>query len=212
MSDVVVQVWGEGALFTRPEHKAERVTYPVMTPTAAVGVLEAIFWKPEFEWRVTKIEVLRPIEYFTQRRNESTAVPSTSQALSGSRVDTDATRIQRRAVCLRDVAYRVYGRVVLRPKAAKSPRAYAEQFDRRVRRGACFHQPYLGTREFTGHFSVPDDTPRFASGPLPLGLMLHSIVHPDGGGAPESRWFPARLDDGVLLVPAHGVTGAEALG
>ena len=102
---VVVQVWGDGALFTRPELKVERVSYPVMTPSAAGGVLEAIFWKPEFVWRVVAIEVLAPIRQATQRRNETTDLASLTEAASGRRrIDTVAHRVQRNAVYLRDVA------------------------------------------------------------------------------------------------------------
>lgn len=209
MSSVVVQVWGEGALFTRPEHKAERLTYPVMTPSAAIGVLEAIFWKPQFRWQVTSIEVLRKIEYFTMRRNETTTVLSPSSALRGQRVRTAVERLQRRAVCLRDVAYRIHARVQVKPEATESALAYAEQFTRRLRRGACFHQPYLGTREFTAAFAPPDDTPPY-SVDMPLGVMLHSIVHPPQG-SPRSRWFVADLRNGVLNVPPRGLTGEEVL-
>src|SRR4051794_29303481 len=88
---VVVQVWGDGALFTRPELKVERVSYPVMTPSAAQGVCEAIFWKPEFSWQIVTIEVLNPIRQFTQRRNETTDLPSLAEAVTGRRrVDPQA--------------------------------------------------------------------------------------------------------------------------
>jgi CRISPR-associated protein Cas5d len=108
---VVVQVCGDGALFSRPELKVERVTYPVMTPTAARGVLEAIFWKPQMSYRVVAIEVLHPIQQFTIRRNETHQVVSLSGALRGDRVDTASARDQRNAVCLRDVAYRIHAHI-----------------------------------------------------------------------------------------------------
>ncbi|MGH8882672.1 MAG: type I-C CRISPR-associated protein Cas5c, partial [Stackebrandtia sp.] len=155
---VQVQVWGPGALFTRPELKVERVTYPVMTPSAAQGVLEAIFWKPEFTWLVEKIEVLKEIRQFTQRRNETTDLASLFEAASGRRrVDTVANRVQRNAVCLRDVAYRIHAQVRLRPHATQTEAAYRDQFRRRVKRGSCFSQPYLGTREFSAYFGEPDN-------------------------------------------------------
>jgi CRISPR-associated protein Cas5d len=200
---VVVQVWGPGALFTRPELKVERVTYPVMTPSAAQGVLEAIFWKPEFTWRVEKIEVLNEIRQFTQRRNETTDLASLTDAASGRRrVDTVAHRVQRNAVCLRDVAYRIHAQVILRPHATKPEAAYRDQFRRRVSRGSCFAQPYLGTREFTAYFGEPDQ-----DRPIPrtedLGIMLHSVDH---STIPASfTWFTARLDNGVLYVPVQGI-------
>lgn len=200
---VVVQMWGEGALFTRPELKVERVSYPVMTPPAAVGVLEAIFWKPEFSWRVVAIEVLKPIKQQSLRRNETTDLASLADAVSGRRrVDTVATRVQRNALHLRDVAYRIHAQVELRDHATKAVAAYREQFRRRVTRGSCFTQPYLGTREFTAHFGDPTD-----AAPIDhtedLGIMLHSVDH---STTPTSfSWFTARLDKGILHVPAAGI-------
>lgn len=201
---VVVQVWGDGALFTRPELKVERVSYPVMTPSAAVGVLEAIFWKPEFAWRVVAVEVLKPIRQFTQRRNETTDLASLADAASGRRrLDTVASRVQRNAVCLRDVAYRIHAQVELNERATKTEAAYRDQFRRRVSAGRCFSQPYLGTREFTAYFGDPD-----TQAPIDLsedlGIMLHSVDHTTG--PPSFRWFTARLDRGVLHVPAAGIT------
>ncbi len=201
---VVVQVWGDGALFTRPELKVERVTYPVMTPSAAVGVLEAIFWKPEFAWRVVAVEVLNKIKQFTQRRNETTDLASLVDAASGRRrVDTVANRVQRNAVCLRDVAYRIHAHVELRERATKAEAAYRDQFRRRVTAGRCFSQPYLGTREFTAYFGDPDErTPIELT--EDLGIMLHSVDH--ATTPPSFSWFTARLDRGVLHVPAVGIT------
>jgi CRISPR-associated protein Cas5d len=198
---LVVQVSGEAALFSRPELKVERVSYPVMTPTAARGVLEAIFWKPEMRYRVAAIEVLKPIRQFSIRRNETTALVSVDQALRGTRVDTAAARDQRSAVCLREVAYRIHAHVELTGQATKPAAAYRDQFRRRVSRGACFHQPYLGTREFTAEFGNPDGT-----APIELtedlGVMLHTIHF---GPPVRMEWFTARLDHGVLHIPARGI-------
>lgn len=202
---VTVQVWGDGALFTRPELKVERVSYPVMTPSAAVGVLEAIYWKPEMSWRVVAIEVLKPIRQFTQRRNETTDLASLADAATGQRrINTAAHRVQRNAVCLKDVAYRIHAHVELRERATKPEAAYRDQFRRRVSRGSCFSQPYLGTREFTAYFRDADDQE-----PIELtedfGIMLHSVDH---STTPTSfTWFTARLDQGVLHVPAQGIPG-----
>lgn len=203
---VVVQVWGDGALFTRPELKVERVSYPVMTPSAAVGVLEAIYWKPEFRWRVVAIEVLNPIRQFTMRRNETIDLASLSEAASGrKRVDTVAHRVQRNAVCLRDVAYRIHCHLDVRDHADKPEAAYRDQFRRRVRRGSCFSQPYLGTREFTAFFGEPDDRSPWRHSE-DLGIMLHTVDH--STVPPSFSWFTARLDNGVLHVPAEGIPAA----
>jgi CRISPR-associated protein Cas5d len=203
---VVVQVWGAGALFTRPELKAERVSYPVMPPPAAQGVCEAIFWKPEFSWQVVAVEVLKPIRQATQRRNETTDLASLADAVTGRRrVDTVANRVQRNAVYLRDVAYRIHAHVALRPHATKPAAAYRDQFRRRVERGACFSQPYLGTREFSAYFGEPTVDPPIEVSE-DLGIMLHSVDHTDEGKA--SRWFTARLEHGVLHVPVTGIAAS----
>ncbi|WP_433264719.1 type I-C CRISPR-associated protein Cas5c [Actinosynnema sp. CS-041913] len=204
---LVVQVWGPGALFTRPELKVERVSYPVITPSAAVGVLESVFWKPEMRWRVVLIEVLRPIVQFTQRRNETTDLASLTDAVSGRRrVDTVAHRVQRNAVCLRDVAYRIHAQIDLADQADKPVAAYRDQFRRRVAKGRCFTQPYLGTREFTGYFGEPDDQ-RPIQRDEDFGLMLHSVDH--GSNPVSFTWFEARMRGGVLKVPAHGIPAAS---
>ena len=201
---VVVQVWGPGALFTRPEFRVERLTYPVMTPTAAIGVLESIFWKPEISWDPVAIEILRDIRQFTLRRNETSDLPSLTDAVRhGRRIDTVRYRDQRNAVCLRKVAYRIHAHVEVSAEATKNEAAYRDQFRRRVRRGQCFQQPYLGAREFPAYFGDPDDTP---ARPLDddLGLMLHRIHH---GPPLRFDWFHARLDQGVLHVPRTGIPG-----
>lgn len=202
---LLVELWGPAALFTRPEAKVERLSYPVMTPSAAVGVLEAIFWKPEFKWQVVAIEVLSPIREGRVRRNETTRVVSREGALRGERVNAADDRTQRASTILLDVRYRVHAHVVLREHATDPVAKYRDQFRRRVERGACFSQPYFGTREFPAAFGPPSDTE-----PLPisqdLGVMLHSITHGKDGRDPQSSWFTARLDNGVLHVPELGIS------
>jgi CRISPR-associated protein Cas5d len=196
-----VQVRGDRACFTRPELKAERVSYPVMTPSAARGVLEAIFWKPEMRYQITKIEVLSPIKWFRIRRNETSRVVSVKGALSGEIVDTVAHRDQRSTLALRDVAYRIHAQVALEQHSTKTEAAYRDQFRRRVTRGACFTRPFLGTREFACDFSDPDDTPPI-SDTADLGVMLHTIHFTTPR---QFEWFTARLENGVLNVPARGI-------
>ncbi|WP_235921502.1 type I-C CRISPR-associated protein Cas5c [Lentzea tibetensis] len=205
---LAVQVWGDAALFTRPELKVERVTYPVMTPSAAVGVLESIYWKPQFRWRVVGIEVLSEIKQFTQRRNETTDIASLADAASGRRrLDTVANRVQRNAICLRDVAYRIHAHTELGETADKPEAAYRDQFRRRVTRGSCFSQPYLGVREFTAFFGDPDDRLAWPHTEK-LGLMLHSVDH--STTPPSFTWFHAELDVGVLHVPERGIPAEGA--
>lgn len=201
---LVVEVWGDAALFTRPEAKVERLTYPVMTPSAAVGVLEAIFWKPEFTWQVVAIEVLNPIREGRVRRNETTQVVARDRALRGERADTAANRTQRAATILLDVRYRIHAHVKLRPHATDPVAKYRDQLRRRVERGACFSQPYLGTREFVASFGPPTDATPIAL-TEDLGVMLHSITFGPGGSDPVSTWFLAALHEGVLSVPEDGL-------
>jgi len=198
---LVVQVWGPGALFTRPESKVERITYPVMTPSAAVGVLEAIFWKPEFRWDVVGIEVLKPIKLGSIRRNETSQVLSMGSALSGQVVDTVGSRTQRATTYLLDVAYRIHAHAVLHAHATEPVAKYRDQFRRRVARGASFSTPYLGTREFVAHFGPPDNCLPIAV-TEDLGVMLHSITFGEGGHDPASHWFQAQLENGLMRVPS----------
>ena len=136
---LVVQVEGPLACFTRPELKTERVSYPVMTASAARGVLEAIYWKPEFDYVITAIEVLRPIRWASVRRNEVTSMVTLdwvrgAMADPAQRFDAEADRDQRNTVFLRDVAYRIHAQVRPRPHAGFPEAAYREQFRRRVDR------------------------------------------------------------------------------
>ena len=190
-------------MFTRPEFRVERISYPAMTPTAAIGVLESIFWKPEFEWVPVAIEVLRPIRQFGLRRNETHDLPSLDDAVRrGRRIDTVAHRDQRAAMCLRDVAYRIHAHVELRPHATKNAAAYRDQFRRRVERGSCFQNPYLGAREFAAAFSPVDTTPA-ANVTADLGVMLHRIIP---GPPMRSTWFRATIEGGVMRIPRHGIS------
>ncbi|MDA0568011.1 type I-C CRISPR-associated protein Cas5c [Streptomonospora sp. S1-112] len=211
---LAVEVEGPFACFTRPEFKTERVSYPVMTPSAATGLLEAIFWKPEFSYRIDRIEVLNPIAWFTVRRNEVDQTVSAdwvrrAMADPTQRFDAEAHRDQRSMTGLRDVAYRIHAHIVLRPHADAHPAKYRDQFRRRVERGACFSQPFLGTREFSASFAKPSQRPPIAAS-ADFGAMLHSI---DYTGARETyRWFHAAMVEGVVAVPEHGaeLPGAPA--
>ncbi len=196
-SPLCVKVWGEYACFTRPEMKVERVSYPVMTPSAARGVLEAIFWKPEFKWRVREIHVLKPIRHISLMRNEvDKRVPSRD----AKPFFADESRAQRHTLALRDVAYLIYADIVLKNHADKNAAAYRDQFRRRVARGKCHYQPYLGCREFTAHFTEPSGDEQ----PIPLSDDLGRIlgeIRFDSNGKAEPVFFHAYLRQGVLQVP-----------
>jgi CRISPR-associated protein Cas5d len=200
-----VQVWGDFACFTRPEMKVERVSYPVMTPSAARGVLEAIFWKPEFAWRVEEIAVLREIRFFSILRNEVNSRASERLArgweVKGGAYIADDDRAQRHTLALRDVAYRITASIDLRSHATDDIAKYRDQFRRRVQSGRCFATPYLGCREFTASFGPPG-VERPIDVTDDLGPMLLDIDYaPDGGGRGTPRFFDARLKLGVLRVP-----------
>lgn len=222
---LAVKVWGYYALFTRPEFSAERVSYQVMTPSAARGVLEAIFWKPEMTWQIREIQVLKPIQHFSILRNEinshqkeSTAKGWAKRGEGGYYADED--RAQRHSLCLRDVAYLIKADIALKPHANAHPAKYRDQFRRRVKRGQCHHQPYLGTREFSAFFGEPDEDDRPINHSDDLGLMLFDmeftpavsnsnltyLTHGNSGakvtqGVAKPKVFRARLDSGVLRIP-----------
>lgn len=204
---LTVEVRGPYACFTRPELKTERVSYPVMTPSAARGVLEAVYWKPEFDYVITSIEVLKPIRWVSVRRNEVTSMTTldwvrTAMTDSALRFDVESDRDQRNTVFLRDVAYRIRAQVRPRPHAGNPEATYREQFRRRVDKGACYSHPFLGTRECSAIFSKDTGAEPIRQTEA-LGIMLHSIAYTRAGET--YTWFPARLEDGVLHVPEHGV-------
>ena len=187
--------------------KAERVSYPVMTPSAARGLLEAIFWKPEISWQVREIWVLNPIHHFSILRNEvnNKAAPSTVRgwARTGGGYFAEEDRAQRHTLGLRDVAYIIKADVVLAPHTtAEDIAKYRDQFRRRVNRGQCYHQPYFGCREFAASFAPPDGTEQPVNLTDALGRMLFYLDYAlDKSGRGTPRFFEARLEHGILRVP-----------
>lgn len=203
---LAVKLWGEYACFTRPEMKVERVSYPVMTPSAARGALEAIFWKPEFRWRVREIHVLRPIRYASILRNEVTSRASERAAawwqIHGGGYDASVDRTQRHSLALRDVAYLVFADIEVNDHATEDVAKYRDQFRRRVGAGRCFATPYLGCREFSATFAPADGTERPIDRTEDLGRMLLEIEYGGGDhGRGTPHFFEARLEGGVLRIP-----------
>lgn len=208
-----LKVWGDNACFTRPEMKVERVSYDVMTPSAARGVLEAILWKPAIRWQVERIDVLKPIRWESVRRNEVGSVMSPRSA--GLFVEDN--RQQRAGLFLRDVAYTIHAsfEMTVSPDERNNVIKFQEMFICRASKGKCFNQPYLGMREFSANFALlPHDQPL----PEPiaenrdLGFMLYDLCHDSSkdschvhtctdGCRPS--FFRAGLKDGRMLVPAH---------
>ena len=208
---VKLKVWGDYACFTRPEMKVERVSYDVMTPSAARGILEAVYWKPAIRWAVDTLVVLNPIRFDNIRRNEVAGkVPAgaVKSAMLGSR---DAPRLfiedarqQRAAMVLRDVAYLIEAHFEFTGEEPGDNAAkHLDQFNRRARRGQCFHRPYLGCREFPAFFQLVEKTVPGSSltGEQDLGWILHDI---DFDNEMKASFFRATMRDGVIRVPMWG--------
>ena len=209
-----LHVWGERACFTRPEMKVERVSYDVLTPSAARGILEAILWKPQIRWEVDRIHVLKPIRFQSFRRNEvGSKIPAqkAAQAMrsgstAGLRLVADQDRQQRASTLLVDVAYVIEAHFDLVPGKAgpeDSPAKYVSMFNRRAGSGQCFHRPCLGTREFPADFALlqedaplPPSTLKDEQRDHDLGFILHDIAFGPNGST--SRFVRAKLEDGVL--------------
>ncbi len=208
MKRYCLEVWGDYACFTRPEMKVERVSYDVITPSAARAIFEAILWKPAIRWHLRRIEVLRPIRWMTLRRNEVASVASDRVRADGYRgLFIEDDHVQRAALLLRDVGYRLHADLdVLHerdPNAA--PAKYQQMFERRADKGQCVNQPYLGCREFPAYFRrVPNDLadPAPISHSDELGFMLFDMDFTDRAD-PKPMFFRAALRNGVLNVPAH---------
>jgi CRISPR-associated protein Cas5d len=210
-----LKVEGDMACFTRPELKAERFSYDVMTPSAARGILEAIHWKPAIRWEVEKIHVLKPIRFQSLRRNEvMSKVPvgtvrraMASGTLDGLQLVADENRMQRATTLLVDVAYVIEARISMTAAAGAQDNVtkHREIFSRRARKGQCFHQPCLGTREFAARYSLLEpEAPAPEAIPVTsdLGLMLWDIDH--GVIGKPSMFFRAKLDSGTIHIPPPG--------
>jgi CRISPR-associated protein Cas5d len=234
MKDWCLEVWGDYACFTRPEMKVERVSYDVMTPSAARAIYEAILWKPAIRWHITKIEVLNPIRWISVRRNEvgkKFSGPTMEMLNGGSGKPLgffiEEERQQRAGLFLRDVKYRLHGWFeFIPPEARRNNRSttpefwadegeqrefsplrpdekeakYAAMFERRARKGQCFHRPYLGCREFACNFRLIDpiaDKAASIEETRDLGWMLYDMNF-DNLADPTPRFFRAQLQSGVV--------------
>jgi len=220
-----LHVWGKHALFTRPELKVERVSYDVMTPSAARGVLEAIHWKPAIRWVIDRIHVLEPIRFQSIRRNEvgHKAPAGTMKSamkrgdLGGVQLLVDEDRQQRASTVLVAPRYVIeaHFEMTAKAEAGDNEGKHLDIFNRRAARGQCFHQPCLGTREFAAHFDLIEpgaplpprapeaETAELGFGaPRDLGYTLWDIDHAAPGR--PSLLFRASLRDGVMEVPPPG--------
>ena len=208
-----VRARGDIACFTRPEMKVERVSYEVMTPSAARGLLESVLWKPAIEWRIHAIEVLSPIRWISVRRNEVNSRASLEKKM----IVADEDRAQRNTVGLRDVDYVVQASFAMTPRAgeADNVRKFEEMFERRLEKGQHHSAPFFGCREFAAALEPATDVPPPIDPGVdrPLGWMFYDFDWSgfEGGGSHKESeagtplFFEARLKDGVLAVPPRVV-------
>lgn len=235
MREWCLEVWGDYACFTRPEMKVERVSYDVMTPSAARAIFESILWKPAISWKITKIEVLNPIRWISVRRNEvGRILPApTAGQMSGvlgapMGIFIEDARQQRAGLFLRDVRYRIYGYFEFIPIAQRkninmtgqiyeadahenqavarldeTEAKYAAMFERRAKKGQCFHRPYLGCREFSCDFKLVDRSEIESNRPIDetrdLGYMLYDLDFSRNADDPPPLFFRARMENGTIL-------------
>ncbi len=212
MRGVRLYVEGKYALFTRPENKAERVSYDVPTPSAARGILEAIHWKPAIMWVIDRIHVLKPILFDSIRRNEVSQKGPTASTIRGAAKSgaplalfVEETRQQRASLVLRDVAYVIEAHFVLTEKAGADDNEgkHSDIFRRRARNGECFQQPCLGCREFPAFFSLLEEDAALPvsalanDAPRDLGLMLYDM---DFGNGMRPMFYRPRLEKGIIDV------------
>lgn len=209
---IKVEVWGDYALFTRPEMKTERVTYDVMTPSAARGILEAIYWHKGVVWHIDKIHICNPIKFINVRRNEVSAKISASTmksiAVSGigeSYISTSDTIQQRASIILKDVHYVIEAHFSLSDDKEEGTNEgkVCDIMRRRLERGQCFHQPYFGCREFPAKFKMysSDNPPEICSElrdkTIDLGYMLYDMDYSQKGNI-RPMFYRASIVNGVM--------------
>jgi CRISPR-associated protein Cas5d len=213
----VLEVWGEFACFTRPELKVERFSYPVITPSAARGIFDAIYCKPvEFRWQITRVEILNPVQYIALRRNEMKGKLAESTVLKWARgadpkpmwADGDeegSGRTQRQTMALKDVRYRLHAHMIPWGHSITEGKINSE-FRRRANAGKCFAQPGFGLREFPAYFELAAE---IGTRPIPwdadLGWMLYDVFDLSRPGsnldAPSVSIFRAQVKGGSMEVP-----------
>jgi CRISPR-associated protein Cas5d len=235
MKDWCLEVWGDYACFTRPEMKVERVSYDVITPSAARAIYEAILWKPAIRWNITKIEIINPIKWISVRRNEvgkkfSGPTSDMIQGGSGKQLGffIEEERQQRAGLFLQNVRYRLHARFDFVPpelrknnksitpeswagsdeeqsfsKVDENEGKYAAMFERRAKKGQCFHRPYLGCREFACNFLLINDKSELKQ-PIvetrDLGYMLYDMNFEDLTD-PKPLFFKVNIVNGIVTVP-----------
>jgi len=211
---ICLEVWGNYACFTRPEMKTERVSYDIMTPSAARGILEAVFWHPGLVWRVDRIHVCNPIRFTNIRRNEVKATIPASKVRTVMERGTGELYLaasqeiqQRAALVLRDVRYVIEAHFDMTSHVAPSdnPGKFQDIVKRRIHRGQCYHSPYFGCREFPVNFAMCETVPECPPelfGNRNLGYMLWDMDYSDPENI-QPLFFRAELNNGILTVPSR---------
>jgi CRISPR-associated protein Cas5d len=226
---IILEVSGDYALFSRPEMKVERVSYDVLTPSAARGILEAIYWKPQIRWIINRITVINPIRFTNIRRNEiskKAASPTAALVAEGGDgslgIFVDEERQQRASLLLRDVRYLIHASVHIldtrlecggeKAPANEVAGKHLEMFKRRARKGQAFHQPYFGCREFPVNFTLHEDGNALPkshdslAGAKDLGYMLHDLEFDQDAKTKAVKsttphFFRAQMKSGVIEIP-----------
>lgn len=203
---VKMEVWGETACFTRPEMKAERVSYDVPTPSAARGMLESVYYHPGLKWHIDRIWLLKPIRFTTLRRNEvkskilGSAILTEANGKGASCIDRSADIMQRATLMLRDVHYVIEAHFTMTDQANPSdnPGKFQDIVKRRLRKGQCYSQPYLGCRECTAHFGLweGEEIPAIAE-TRDLGYMLYDMDYTDPKNI-QPMFFRAQMVNGMI--------------
>ena len=215
-----LEVWGDYALFTRPEMKTERVSYDVMTPSAARGILEAIYWHPGLVYHIDRIYVRSPIQFTNIRRNEVKSVVNARAAKAAMEkgrgelwIATSEDIQQRAAMILKNVRYVIEAHFDMTGKAAEgdNPGKFQDILKRRIDKGQFYHQPYFGCREFPVNFSLCENMPpcpKELKGEKDLGYMLYDMDYSDAGNI-KPLFFRAVMKDGMVEIPSQDSQGVR---
>lgn len=205
-----LEVWGDFACFTRPELKVERMSYDVITPSAARAIYSCILWKPRLAWVIERIEVLSPIRFISIRRNEVGAL-APKDPLAVINLTAKGVRAQRGSLMLRNVRYRIYAHFdfLRKPHEAlpqeETPAKYAAMFERRANKGQCFRRPYLGCRECSADFKLIQPADENPVPPIAesrdLGLMLYDMDYTNPQNI-QPIFFRAIMKNGVIDIPS----------
>lgn len=217
----IIQAKGPLAIFTRPEFKSERFSYPCITPSAARGLIEAVLWKPAIAWHISKIHILSPIKWTSFRRNEvsSKASPPSKATIEkggpAPSLHADRNRAMRNTVALRDVQYAIELHFTMTPRAGAGDNVtkFHEMFTRRMSKGQAFQQPYFGCRECIANLELLTEVPQPIDESKDLGIILWDIDYKGSGKDDRSApiFFHALLENGTIIVPANSDEARQSL-